>query len=239
MAEVTLLQPIIFALLTGVLPALLWLWFWLKEDAHPEPKRLIVAAFFAGVLAIPIVLVLEHLAVSFLPEGVPLITSWAIIEEVIKYLAAYVAAFRAVCIDGTKCLDEPIDPLIYLITVALGFAAVENTLFLVAPFAEGEAVVGLITGNLRFIGATVLHIVASSLIGVAMGLAFYKSRAVKRIAVVIGLFTAIVLHTFFNLSIINNNSAENIFITFGVLWIGAIILLLFFEKIRKIYRSTH
>jgi RsiW-degrading membrane proteinase PrsW (M82 family) len=234
MAEITL-NPILLALLFGAVPALIWLWFWLKEDAaRPEPRRLIVAAFLAGVLAIPIVLILERLAFNIFPQGNALIVSWAVIEEVVKYLAAYLVALRVVCIDGSKCLDEPIDPLIYLITVALGFAAVENTLFLLAPFSNGEPLGALITGNLRFIGATVLHVVASSMIGVAIGLTFYKRPSVKRVALAIGLFTAIVLHTVFNLSIINNNNADNIFITFGFLWIGAIILLLFFERIRRV-----
>lgn len=228
-------EVLIPALLAGAVPALIWLWFWLKEDAeHPEPKRLIVAAFLAGILAIPIVFILERISYNLLPSGTLVITVWAIIEEVVKYVAAYIVAFRAVCIDGSKCLDEPIDPLIYLITVALGFAAVENTLFLLSSFGGGDAIGGLLTGNLRFVGATVLHVVASSMIGVAMGLSFYATKHVKRLAVALGLFTAIVLHTIFNLSIINNTNADDVFITFGFLWVGAVILLLFFEKVRNV-----
>jgi RsiW-degrading membrane proteinase PrsW (M82 family) len=48
------IQPVFFyGLLGGLLPALLWLWFFLKEDSkRPEPKWLILAAFLAGMLAV-------------------------------------------------------------------------------------------------------------------------------------------------------------------------------------------
>ena len=43
-------SPIIFlAMLGGVLPALLWLTFWLMEDrCEPEPKRYLLLTFIAG-----------------------------------------------------------------------------------------------------------------------------------------------------------------------------------------------
>ena len=61
-------QTILFALLGGVLPALLWLWFWLKEDKkRPEPRGLILLAFIAGMLTVPVVLPFEKLADSAKP----------------------------------------------------------------------------------------------------------------------------------------------------------------------------
>ena len=36
------------AFLAGLIPALFWLWFWLREDkAHPEPRALIATSFIA------------------------------------------------------------------------------------------------------------------------------------------------------------------------------------------------
>lgn len=234
MAEITT-TTIIIAVLGGILPAFIWLWFWHREDEQrPEPTRLIVAAFVAGALIIPIVLFLERLAAKFIAPGTTLlVVVWATIEEVMKYLAAYVVAFRGHCVDGTQCLDEPVDPLIYLITAALGFAAVENALFLLTPISNGDAIASIITGDLRFIGAMLLHVVASGAIGVTMGLTYYKSAMAKRLAIVVGLFTASVLHILFNLSIIRGTD-NSIFITFGFLWLGAVILLLLFEKIKRV-----
>jgi RsiW-degrading membrane proteinase PrsW (M82 family) len=44
---------IAYALLSGILPALLWLWFWLKEDnLHPEPRSLLIGSFIAGMIVV-------------------------------------------------------------------------------------------------------------------------------------------------------------------------------------------
>jgi len=39
-------ETVIYVLLGGIVPTLLWLWFWRREDRlHPEPRRLILLAF--------------------------------------------------------------------------------------------------------------------------------------------------------------------------------------------------
>jgi RsiW-degrading membrane proteinase PrsW (M82 family) len=50
-----------FAILGGALPPLIWLFFWLHEDAHPEPKPMIVATFLGGVLIVPLAVILENI----------------------------------------------------------------------------------------------------------------------------------------------------------------------------------
>lgn len=228
------MNTFLWAFLGGILPALLWLWFWLKEDSkNPEPKKLIFAAFIAGMLAVPPALFLEGIAKDIFQSGFYLLLAWATIEEILKYLGAHIVAFRGVCLDKSRCVDEPIDPAIYMITAALGFAALENTLFLLAPLGQGSFTAGLITGNLRFVGAMVLHVVASSAIGLAMGLSFYKSAFFKRVCFVIGLFTSIALHTLFNVFIILSEG-DNIFVVFGGLWVAVLIVLAVFEKTKRI-----
>src|SRR3989338_9829930 len=113
-------DPKIWALAatTGVLPALLWLWFWLREDRpHPEPKRMLFACFLSGMLSVAFVLPLE----TFIQHQVEAykwrIIAWASIEEILKFLAAFIVLYKS----GEA--DEPIDWPIYLITVSLGFAA--------------------------------------------------------------------------------------------------------------------
>jgi len=47
----------------GILPALIWLWFWLKEDKeNPEPKGLLFLTFILGMIAVIIILPLEKIA---------------------------------------------------------------------------------------------------------------------------------------------------------------------------------
>ena len=164
-------QTIGYALLGGLLPSLVWLYFLLKEDAkHPEPKSLIAITFFAGMLAVGIVLPIERAAAQSF-SGFPLILAWATSEEVVKYAMA--AAF----VLWRRQVDEAPDYVIYMLTCALGFAAAENMLFLIAPLSTGNLLSGIITDNLRFIGSTLLHVVASAAIGFAMAFSSHPSKA--------------------------------------------------------------
>lgn len=220
-------ETILYALLGGIIPAILWLWFWRKEDRlHPEPRRLILLAFIMGMIAIPFVIPIEKYTATIFSGGL-LILAWASIEEILKYVFAYFSVLR------NKEMNEPIDEVIYMITVALGFAALENALFLIEPLSGGRFIESIVTGNFRFFGATLLHVLSSATIGVFMAFAFYKSRTKKLIYTGIGIILAILLHTLFNFSIINSNET-NILLVFAFVWAGIIVLLLLLERIKSI-----
>ncbi len=220
--------PYILAFILGLIPALIWLWFWLKEDLHPEPAKMITLSFLGGMLAVAFVLPLQKLVYDYIQNEATLsFVLWAAIEEIFKFLLVYFIALR------NRVNDEPVDNIIYLIISALGFVTMENTLFLLDPIKNGDFLGTIINGNMRFIGASLLHIISSGTIGIAMGLAYYKSRARKIEATISGLILAIVLHTTFNLLIINEVSG-NIFFVFGMVWVGIIFLLLLFEKVKSI-----
>jgi protease PrsW len=221
-------QSLLFALVGGILPALFWLWFWLREDrARPEPRGLILLAFLAGMIIIPFVILLEQWA-TYYAVGTVLIVLWAAIEEGLKF------SIGKWLLLGRKANDEPIDAIIYMITIALGFAAIENTLFLLNPLLDGKIVDTILTGNLRFLGATLLHVLASATVGMSMAFAFYKSKLIKIVCVGFGLFLAIVLHSAFNLFIIESNG-EKVLLVFLFVWIGIITLLILFEKVKAFY----
>ena len=144
---------IIFAILGGILPSILWLKFWFKEDKHQEPRSLIFKVFIFGMLCVPAAVLLEKGVSTFIPDYTFLsFVLWAIIEEGLKFAAAYFPALR------TRFTDEPIDMVLYMMTAALGFSALENSLFLLGPLSEGNFIKGLATLDFRFIGASLLHI---------------------------------------------------------------------------------
>lgn len=216
---------ILYSFLGGLIPALLWLFFWLREDrCQPEPRAFIFLAFIAGMITVLAVLPFEKLAASTLSGGM-VIVAWALIEEVFKFGAAYLTVLRR------RAVDEPIDDLIYMISVALGFAAFENTLFLISALQHGDVINSILTGNLRFIGAMLLHTLASATVGIWMALAFYKSRSVRILYTSLGLILAIILHALFNFFIITSNGGK-LFLVFALVWIGIIVVLLMFEKIK-------
>lgn len=220
-------QTIGIALLGGLIPALIWLWFWLREDStNPEPKGLLLLTFLGGVLSVFAVLPLQRLTEGLFPEGTTIMIVWATIEELIKYFFVAIIALRS------RHCDEPVDFAIYMITGALGFAALENTLFLLDPVSLKDSVVSLLTGNLRFIGSMLLHAVASGIIGMAVGFAYYKNLARREFALFTGIFFSIALHSAFNYFIINSN--QNVFSVFTLLWIITIVFIFLFELLRRL-----
>lgn len=235
-----LVITLIFAFLGGFLPALIWLWFWLKEDKkHPEPNHLIRKAFFLGALMVVVAFVLQS-AVNFIflnGEGdkiisqggfytIILIIIWASVEEWVKFIAAKKGGL------DSKSNDEPVDPAIYLITAALGFAAFENMLFLVSPILEGNLAEAFLTGNMRFIGATLVHVASSAIIGIFMGFSYFLRKKLKMMYILLGFIISTALHALFNLFIINHNNIA--YLGFITVWFFIIIVAVLFEKIKKI-----
>ncbi|MFW6210381.1 MAG: PrsW family intramembrane metalloprotease [Patescibacteria group bacterium] len=213
------------AFLAGLIPALFWVWFWLREDNRkPEPFFLLAISFLAGMAVVPLALPLQKAALELYQDANVMLV-WVTIEELLKYAAALLLIF------WHRAVDEPIDMVIYLIMIALGFAALENALFIFNPLIMGEYLSSVLTGGFRFLGATLLHVLASASVGVCLALAYYRSRLVQLAAGTVGLFIAIVLHALFNFFIMDA-SGETILAVFLFVWMGIIILFLLFEKIK-------
>ncbi len=228
-------NTVIYALLGGILPALVWLLFWLREDRkNPEPDRLILKTFFFGMVSVILVLPFQKAVDMAFPGPlwiiVPIIL-WAILEEVFKFVAGYFSGLHS--IED----NEPIDPIIYMITAALGFVALENTLFILGPLLDQNIPQSILTGNLRFIGASLLHVIASGFIGVMLAFSFYKPLGKKIKAFFIGLAGAILIHIVFNILIVSYGEIGTALAFVGV-WVGVICLLLTFERAKRL-RPEH
>ncbi len=225
--------PFLLAFILGLIPALIWMWFWLKEDTHPEPAKMITLSFLGGMLAVLFVLPFQKIVYDYIGgEEALSFTLWAALEEVAKFLFVYFIALR-----NKKLTEEPVDDIIYLIISALGFVTLENTLFLLDLIRNGEFASTIVHGNLRFIGASLLHTMSSATIGICMALAFYRTHKEKIMYTISGIIIAIVLHTAFNLFIIRE-AEGNIFFIFGTVWLSIIVLLLLFEKVKHLRNST-
>ncbi len=215
------------AILGGLVPSLLWLWFWLKEDnQRPEPKGLLATIFVLGALAVFLVIPIERIIQSAIFSPYLQTFGWASVEEIIKFLIVALLLYKS------GKIDEPVDWPIFLITGALGFAALENALFLAKPLALDNTTISLLTGELRFLGSTLLHAVSSAIIGVFLGLSFFMDNLTKKIYFLIGISLAIALHSAFNFFIINGDG-NSLFKIMGFLWVVTIIVMLVFEKLRR------
>ncbi|MFA6355255.1 MAG: PrsW family glutamic-type intramembrane protease [Candidatus Paceibacterota bacterium] len=220
-------NTILYAILGGAVPAILWLWFWMYQEDRddPEPFILIIITFILGGLLVLVAMWMEKFSATFVADKTTQIIVWASIEEILKLIGVSFIIF------GNNIIKRPIDFPMYFIATALGFAAFENVLYLIKPMGTSNTIVGMLTGNLRFLGSTLLHAIASSMIGIALGLSFYL-RQYRTTYLLIGILCAIILHSVFNFFIMKG-SGGNFISVFGFLWVVAIINILIFEKLKR------
>ena len=236
---------LVLAVLGGFLPAVIWLMVWFRRDNHPEPKRLIAVTFGAGILCVPIVFLIQFLIGYFVTDlrspsdliqsGLPnlmllgaLVTViFAGLEELLKFFASHWSKQQRINI------DEPIDWVIYLVSAALGFAAAENALYLISPIAQSLNNPNFIINYslFRFLGGALLHCLCSSIIGIFMAVTFYAHKQVKVFAAIVGLLSAIILHSIFNLVIISSDNL--LFTVFVSVWFLSILVFVAVPKIKK------
>lgn len=180
--------------------------YW-KDKFDPEPKRFLIYSFFHGVLsAIPAVLLssgLQNVLSSsghetLLLTGIDAFISVAFAEELAKFSFLMIAYRR-------KVFDEPFDGITYAVMVSMGFATIENILYV----AQG----GLGVAILRTFTAVPAHATFGVLMGYFVGLA--KFEGIKTIPYLfLGLISAILFHGAYDFGLFTENG---LFIIFGAL----------------------
>ena len=215
----------------GLLPGFAWLIFYLQEDLHPEPKKLIGLTFIAGAASAFFALGFELLANKALTAiGISYLTAvslfaLALVEEGMKFAAAYLAVHK------NRNFNEPVDAMIYMVVASLGFATVENIGALAGGGQNQLALASTIFAatSLRFVGATLLHSLTSGLVGYAWARGIRDMNAVPHLLA--GLTVASALHAVFNYLIISHGSI--IYTAVFLLTIGFFVLNDFEELRRK------
>jgi RsiW-degrading membrane proteinase PrsW (M82 family) len=166
------------ALIVPMIPGVLWLWVFYRTDWYePEPKRLVLATYGLGILAILPAFAGERLAGWFFPflsrlvdDGAAQFPVWPALmgcflvvgpcEEISKFLAV-----RLFVYDHEE-FDEPLDGVIYAAAAALGFASLENVLY-VTDWHTGHVLWG--TLGVRSLFALPGHVIFAATWGYALG----------------------------------------------------------------------
>jgi len=107
--------------------------YW-KDKFDKEPKKLLITSFLLGVLSIIATLVISYI-VHFIDFNevnknqlwslISCILGIGLVEEFSKFIFVRFYAFNK------KEFNEPFDGITYSVMVAMGFAAVENTLYVI------------------------------------------------------------------------------------------------------------
>ena len=126
-------------LLAALAPiAILAYYIYRRDKFQKEPVKELLKAFGMGILSVPVSLListplefagfysmetqtlLDAVKVSFLGAAIP--------EEIAKFLMLWLFVRKS------RCFDENVDGIVYASVVSLGFAAVENILYLVTNY---------------------------------------------------------------------------------------------------------
>ncbi|WP_346862086.1 PrsW family glutamic-type intramembrane protease [uncultured Draconibacterium sp.] len=145
-------------------------YIYIRDKYEKEPIRLLLFALLAGGLTVIPVLFLETFLSSFTGLFYGLTAAaWkafvvaAFSEELWKFIALYVLIWRS------PEFNEKFDGIVYAVYVSLGFAAVENVMYVM----DG----GLSTGITRAITAVPAHAIFGITMGFYFGLAkFYQKE---------------------------------------------------------------
>jgi len=121
--------------LVAIAPCVFWLWIIYKGDKYkPEPKALVIRTFILGmVIAIPVAFIETLLYPGSMQGNLSASTAAyaafvvaGITEEAGKFLVVRVGVYNS------PHFEEPTDGLVYSAAVALGFASLENIVYLIS-----------------------------------------------------------------------------------------------------------
>jgi len=231
----------IFYFLISILPCIIWLLFYLRQDVHPESNKKIIEIFLFGMMMVLPALLLEESFASFLPEKIQesllslaiyYIIGVGLVEEFLKYLVV-----KLRIIDSSH-FDEPVDIMLYLIIAGLGFATIENIIVIFNIETIEEAA---IVSTVRLLTAIFIHTLAAAITGYFWAFSFCFKKGKKRTFLLfLGILLASLLHGFYDISIIKLEEVQNLFSfllpTIIIIFTGILVFILF-SKVKKLPRS--
>jgi len=175
-------------LLLAVAPAIIIIaYIYIKDKFEKEPWKLLLKNFLLGAtVSVILTFILSFVVGKFFPEFDRLnildiflkaFFVVALVEEFSKYIIVWFA-------QKNKAFNEPFDGIVYAVMVSMGFATLENVLYVYSY--------GFETGILRAFTAVPAHATFAILMGYFMGKAkFSKNKILLNIT---GLFVAIAFH---------------------------------------------
>lgn len=160
-------MKLIYTLLAVLPVCLLLTWLYTRDKLHPEPKRRVWGLFLRGAaIVLPAGLIERYMldggpnSVGFFHIPTVITTAFFTAGMVEEFLKASIVDRGAI---RRGWIDHPIDAIVYSGATALGFACVENILYVTHD--------GIATALLRAVTAVPAHL----MFGILMGTYFAKS----------------------------------------------------------------
>jgi protease PrsW len=213
------------------------LFIYFRDNLDPEPISHLAICFMLGVAAAIVAVLfgklLEPLQLllnkknSIADKLFAAFIIAALVEELCKFW------FCKWYIHNKKAFNEPLDGIVYMVMVAMGFATIENILYI---FYKPE--VGVQTGLLRMFLAVPGHACWGVIVGYFLGLSKFRPTN-KATYTIMGLSVAILLHGIYDAALFVReadgmaNSPYDAVLILGALITVVISYILAFSAIKK------
>ena len=194
-------------------PGVFWLWYFARKSLYrPGPRRLLVLTFLLGMVAtIPAgilngVFVDEAVAseeARLASVAMAMLLVVGPVEETAKFLAVRLFAYRSLY------FDEPTDGLLYAAAASLGFASLENLIY-VLEFGPGVMI-------LRAPLSTLAHVIFASVWGYRLGLRT-QGEDRRRGTLLVAILAAAIVHGIFNVALFAVPAASVLLVVVGAAW---------------------
>jgi RsiW-degrading membrane proteinase PrsW (M82 family) len=180
-------------LLLAIAPAIFWLWYFYSRDKYePEPLSWIVLIYFFGIVITIPVAITQGIIGLILPEILIAVLVAPVFEETAKYLVVRRTVYE------TREFNEPVDGIVYAAAAGLGFATLENVIYVFSAL-ESSLVLALQTGVVRAFISVPGHVLFSVMWGYALGRARFMPPGQRPAIIFGGLVLAMAAHGLFNL----------------------------------------
>lgn len=206
------------------------IYIFLKDIYNKEPKRLLLASFLLGILTIIPPFFFEKTLQPFFSNGLlhTGLFAFAVVafsEEISKFFV-----LRYYCYTR-KNFDEPLDGIVYSVMISMGFATIENIIYV---FNYGYS-----TAIVRMFLSVPAHATFAVVMGYFAGKAKYDSKNSFRLLVT-GLFWAVFFHGSFDFFIFLQNSPDvKPFVSDSLLFAGAIVSYFFAIRMSRKHINLH
>lgn len=200
---------------------LIFTYIYFRDKYEREPLGHLILSFVLGAIAAyPVLIIGDILAKAlgtndnsgFIALFFHVLIVIALVEEGMKYAVLRFYNYNL------KEFNEPYDGIMYAVAVAMGFAALENILYVTKYGYE--------TGILRMFTAVPSHAAFGTAMGYYVGLAKFEGQIKNATWLHLkGLGLAVIFHTIYDYIILNNWEAIGVspavrLLAFVVLWAG-------------------
>jgi len=190
-----------------------------RDAYNKEPKLNLAVAFIFGAVAIIPAFFIERalyggLGNSITETAIAAFLVVAFTEEIVKFVSLRYYAIPK------KSFDEPLDGIVYGVMIGMGFATLENLMYVLGAQSSGNAYQ---VGFMRMFLAVPAHATFGVLMGYFAGKAKFDKPNSFRLLVT-GIFWAVFFHGAYDFFLfLQNNPYIRDYVSNGALFIGAIV----------------